>query len=252
MGYYHIPLSENAQKLCTTALPWGKYRYKRLPMGIASAPDIFQHIMHDLLGDLDFVRVYIDDVLIISDGSYEDHLTKLNIVLTRLNKANFRENVRKCYFAQDNLEYLGYQLTREGIQPQPQKVEAICRLAAPKTRKQLRHFLGMVNYYRDMWQRRSHILAPLTKLSSKAVPYKWGPTEQKAFEEVKEVISREALLAFPQFDKPFHIYTDASDYQLGSVITQDGKPLAFYSRKMNKAQQNYTTGEQELLSIVET
>jgi len=76
--------------------------------------------------------------------------------------------------------------------------------------------------------------------------------EQQAFEEVKEVISREALLAFPQFDKPFHIYTDASDYQLGAVITQEGKPLAFYSRKMNKAQQNYTTGEQELLSIVET
>jgi len=103
-----------------------------------------------------------------------------------------------------------------------------------------------------MWQRRSHILAPLTKLSSNAVPFKWGLTEQKAFEEVKEVISREALLAFPQFDKPFHIYTDASDYQLGVVITQDGKPLAFHSRKMNKAQQNYTTGKQELLSIVET
>jgi len=252
MGYYHIPLSENSQKLCTTVLPWGKYRYKRLPMGISSAPDIFQHIMHDILGDLDFCRVYIDDVLIISDGSFEDHLAKLNIVLSRLNKANFRANVRKCYFAQDNLEYLGYQLTREGIQPQPQKVEAICRLQAPKTRKQLRHFLGMVNYYRDMWQRRSHILAPLTKLSSKAVPFKWGPTEQNAFEEVKEVISREALLAFPQFDKPFHIYTDASDYQLGAVITQEGKPLAFYSRKMNKAQQRYTTGEQELLSIVET
>ena len=252
MGYYHIPLSENSQKLCTTVLPWGKYRYKRLPMGISSAPDIFQHIMHDILGDLDFCRVYIDDVLIISDGSFEDHLAKLNIVLSRLNKANFRANVRKCYFAQDNLEYLGYQLTREGVQPQPQKVEAICRLQAPKTRKQLRHFLGMVNYYRDMWQRRSHTLAPLTKLSSKAVPYKWGPVEQQAFEEIKEVISREALLAFPQFDKPFHIYTDASDYQLGAVITQEGKPLAFYSRKMNKAQQRYTTGEQELLSIVET
>lgn len=116
-------------------------------MGIALAPDIFQHIMHDLFGDLDFVCVYIDDVLIISDGSYKDHLTKLNMVLTRLNKANFRANVRKCYFAQDNLEYLGYQLTREGIQQQPQKVEAICQLAAPNTRKQLRHFLGMVNFY---------------------------------------------------------------------------------------------------------
>ena len=103
MGYYHIPLSKNSQKLCTTVLPWGKYSYKRLPMGISSAPDIFQHIMHDMLGDLDFCRVYIDDVLIVSDGSYEDHLAKLKVVLSRLNQANFRANVRKCYFAQDNL-----------------------------------------------------------------------------------------------------------------------------------------------------
>jgi len=145
MGHYHIPLSENCQKLCTTVLPWGKCRYKRLPMGISSAPDIFQHTMQDILGDLDFCRVYIDDVLIISNGSYEDHLAKLTIVLSRLNKANFRANVRKCYFAQDNLECLGHHLTREGMQPHPQKVEAICCLHAPKTRKQLWHFLGMVN-----------------------------------------------------------------------------------------------------------
>jgi hypothetical protein len=191
-------------------------------------------------------------VLIISDGSCEDHLAKLEAVLDRLEKANFRANVRKCYFAQAKIEYLGYQLTREGIQPQPQKVEAVCQLQAPKMRKQLRHFLGMVNYYRDMWRRRSHILAPLTALSSKSVPFQWGPKEQAAFEEVKEVISRETLLAFPQFDKPFHIYTDASDYQLGAVIIQEGKPLAFYSRKLNQAQKNYTTGKQELLSIVET
>jgi len=93
MGHYHIPLSENNQKLFTTVMPWGKCRYKRLPMGIASAPDIFQHIMHDLLGDLEFVCVYIDDVLIISDGSYEDHLAKLNTVLNRLNLSKLQS---KC------------------------------------------------------------------------------------------------------------------------------------------------------------
>ena len=110
----------------------------------------------------------------------------------------------------------------------------------------------MVNYYRDMWKRRSHYSAPLTGLISQTAKFIWGPEQQKAFDRLKRVISRETLLAFPDFNKEFHIYTDASAYQLGAVIMQDNKPLAFYSRKMNAAQRRYTTGEQELLSIVET
>ena len=251
MGYYHIPLDEESQKLCTTILPWGKYQYKKLPMGIASAPDIFQSIMDDLLGDLEFARVYIDDILIVSDGTFEDHMDKLNQVLGRLEMAGFRANVRKCCFAEDELEYLGYLLTRHGIAPQPKKVEAILRINPPKNVRQLRHFLGMVNYYRDMWRRRSHLLAPLSSLVSKKTKWKWTEECQRSFEEMKRVMSKETLLAFPDFEDTFHIYTDASDYQLGAVIMQKGKPLAFYSRKLNAAQKRYTTGEQELLSIVE-
>jgi Reverse transcriptase (RNA-dependent DNA polymerase) len=170
MGYYHIPLDEESSKLCTTILPWGKFRYLRLPMGIKNSPDIFQAVMQDLLGDLEFTRVYLDDILITSSGNLEEHLEKLNQVLKRLTQAGFRCNVKKCSFARTELEYLGYWLTRDGIQPQPKKVEAILRLQAPKTKKQLRHFLGMVNFYRDMWRKRSHKLAPLTALTSKDVP----------------------------------------------------------------------------------
>ena len=252
MGYYHIPLSEESQKLCTTVLPWGKYRCKVLPMGIKNSPDIFQEVMTNMFCDLEYTSTYIDDILIISDGTYADHLAKLQVVLGRLQKANFRANVRKCYFAKDNLEYLGYQITREGIQPQPKKVEAIQKIKAPTNVRQLRRFLGMVNYYRDMWKRRSHILAPLTKLVGKGTKWEWNGPQQQAFEEIKRVMARETILSYPDFSKPFHIYTDASDYQLGAVIMQDDKPLAFYSRKLNSAQKNYTTGEQELLSIVET
>ena len=131
-------------------------------------------------------------------------------------------------------------------------MEAILRLQAPKTKHQLRHFLGMVNHYRDMWRKRSHILTPLTTLTSKDAQYVWTEEHQAAFEEMKRVMSQETLLTFPDFNKKFHIFTDASKYQLGAVIMQDDKPIAFYSRKMNQAQQRYTTGEQELLSIVET
>jgi hypothetical protein len=125
MGYYHIPLDEYSAKLCTTILPWGKYRYRRLPIGIKNSPDIFQAVINDLLGDLDFVQVYLDDILITSNGSFHDHLQKLKIVFKRLEQANFLANLHKCFFAREELNYLGYWLTRRGLQPQPKKVEAI-------------------------------------------------------------------------------------------------------------------------------
>ena len=103
-----------------------------------------------------------------------------------------------------------------------------------------------------MWKQHSHILAPLSALTSKLTKWKWTETEQAAFDEIKRMITKETLLTFPDFNKEFHIYTDASDFQLGAVIMQDNKPLAFYSRKLNKSQRNYTTGKQELLSIIET
>lgn len=252
MGYYNVPIDEYSQRLCTTVLPWGKYRYKRLPMGIGTAPDIFQAVMTNLFDDMEFAQAYLDDILITSSGDYNDHMQKVDKVLARLTEAGFRINVKKSFFAKSEIEYLGYWLTRDGIQPQPKKVEAILRLTPPTTKRQVRHFLGMVNYYRDTWRRRSHLLAPLTDLTKKDVKFHWGSREQAAFDAIKAVISKETLLSFPDFNKPFHIWTDASDYQLGAVIMQDDKPLAFYSRKLNSAQSRYTTGEKELLSIVET
>ncbi len=132
------------------------------------------------------------------------------------------------------------------------KVEAIKNIAPPKTRKQVRSFIGMINYYRDMWPKRSHLLAPLTILTSKNVKFKWTDEHQKAFDEIKTVIAQETLLTYPDFSKPFHLHTDSSKVQLGSNITQDEKPIAFYSRKLSPAQTRYTTTERELLSIVET
>ena len=218
MGYYHIPLDEESQKLCTTILPWGKYQYLRLPVGIKNSPDIFQSIMMDLLGDLEYAKTYIDDIMITSNGTYEDHLKQIKEVLSRLEKVGFRANVRKCNFANVELDYLGYLLNRQGIQPQPKKVEAILRLKPPKTKRQLRQFLGMVNFYRDMWRRRSHLLAPLTGIVGSTAKFVWKKEQQEAFDAMKKVMSQEALLTFPDFNEEFHIYTDSSNYQLGAVI----------------------------------
>jgi hypothetical protein len=110
------------------------------------------------------------------------------------------------------------------VQPLPKKVEAIKNMVRPTTHvKKLRRFIGMVNYYRDMWVRRSELLALLTSMTSKNVKFNWTDEHQKAFENIKKIICREVMLDFRDFSKPFHIYTDASDKQLGAVITQDEK-----------------------------
>ena len=261
MGYYNIRLDPYAASLCTLILPWGKYKYKRLPMGVKNSPDIFQQKISDLMEGLeDFIRAYLDDILIITKGDYQDHLEKVSEVLRRLQAAGLQVNLPKSKIAVQELEYLGYWLTPKGIRPMAKKVEAIKNLQAPKTVKQVRSFLGMINYYKDMWQHRSHLIAPLTDLTAnkdgktgkKRGPIKWEKVHQDAFDKIKQVITDDVMLSFPDFNKTFEIHTDASDYQLGSVIMQDRKPIAFYSRKLNSAQRNYTTGEREMLSIVET
>jgi RNase H-like domain found in reverse transcriptase len=133
------------------------------------------------------------------------------------------------------------------------KVQAVMDIAEPHTRRKLHSFLGIVNYYRDMWIRRSHVLAPLASLTSTNAKWNWGEPQKKAFAMAKRIITREVLLVYPDFSKPFQIHTDASHYQLGAVISQDGKPIAFYSRKLKPEQETrYTTTERELLSIIET
>jgi hypothetical protein len=117
----------------------------------------------------------------------------------------------------------------------------------------VRAIIGLVQYYRDMWRRQSHILSPLTEVSSgpKNKKLVWNDEQKSAFLELKRMVSKETLLNYPDWSNPFDIHTDASDKQLGAVISQDGKLIAFFSRQLSKAQRNYTTTEKELLSIVE-
>jgi RNase H-like domain found in reverse transcriptase len=143
-------------------------------------------------------------------------------------------------------------ITSPTIKPLPDKVKAILAIDTPKNRKELRSFIGIINYYRDMWVKRSHVLAPLATLTSNKKKWDWGPQQDVAINMAKKIIAREVMLAYPYFNKPLRIHTDASHYQLGAVISQEGKPNAFYSRKLNPAQTRYTTTERELLSIVET
>jgi hypothetical protein len=233
-------------------------------MGIANSPDIFQSKMMELMAALEFVRAYIDDLLCIKKGSFGDHLAKLKLVLKRLQDANLKVNACKSNFcAIIETEYLGYILTREGIKPQPKKVQSILALNPPKNVKELHRFLGMVQYYRDLWAKCSELLAPLTSLVGecghtkgsrknkvKRVPWHWDDVHQQAFDNVKATIARDVSLAYPDYSKPFEIYMDGSKKQLGAVITQNNRPIAVFSRKLSEAQQKYSVTEIELLAIV--
>jgi hypothetical protein len=125
MGYYTIRLDPNASRICTAIFPWGKYSYKRLLMGIAGSPDIFQSKMLELMEDLRYVRAYLDDLLCIFRSSLEDHLKKLKEVLRCLRNTSLKVNAEKLTFCALEIEYLGYVLTKDGIKPQSNMVQAI-------------------------------------------------------------------------------------------------------------------------------
>ncbi len=179
--------------------------------------------------------------------------------------AGLKINTTKSVFCAHETECLGYILTRGGIKPQPKKVQAILVLNPPKNVKELQRFLGMVQCYRDMWQKCSEMLAPLTNLvggcretkttkknKTKKKPWRWESTHQQAFDNVKATIAKDVILAYSDFTKLFKIYTDASMMQLGSVITQGNRPIVFISRKLSVTQTNYSVTKIELLAIVET
>ena len=234
-----------------------------MPMGVLCAPSMFQLIMTETLRGLD-VLVYLEDILTIQceSQSTADHLLQVEQVLERLQSAGFKANLRKSFFMQKSVEYLGYQLTDGGIGPQPKKIKAMDRVLPPKSSKQLQRFLGMVNFYYDVFKRRIHMLAPLNTLAVATAKQKKGCKKKPikflmqnihidAFKEAKDMIKTEVKLAFPDFTKPFHLYTDASNILLGATLVQDGKPLRFYTRKLSNTQINYTVGEKQLLGIVE-
>jgi hypothetical protein len=150
MGYYTIGLDPMASEMCTIVFPWGKYSYKRLPMGFRGSADIFQAQIMDLMASLKFVQAYMDDLLIITRRTLDKHLQKMETVLTRLGDAELKVNAAKSLFCAHEIEYLSYILTREGIKPQPRKVQAILALNPPNNVKELRHFLGMVQYYQHV------------------------------------------------------------------------------------------------------
>jgi hypothetical protein len=253
--FYSFELSDSAKLLTTVSTPWGLYCHRRLPMGLRNSPSVAQSAIEEVLRDIPGICAYIDDIAIWSQ-SWDEHLATLSEVFSRLEKAGFSINPKKCDFGVAEGDFLGHYLTKDGISPWSKKIQAVLDLKPPTNASDVRTFVGMINWYRDFFPRRSHLLSPFTQLlrglESKKSPVLWDDNLQKCFDEVKQVIAADALSAYPDHNKVFEIYCDASNIATGAAILQGGRPIAYYSRRLTGPQSRYTTGEKELLSIVQT
>jgi hypothetical protein len=198
-------------------------------------------------------EVYIDDVGAFSDD-WDHHVNLIATILRRLRENDFTINPLKCEWAIKETDWLGYWLTPQGLKPWRKKIDAILHMDYPCNATELRMFIGCVNYYLDMWPSHAHILKPLTDQSGlkKRAPIKWTDDMQQAFNKMRLLMAADALAVYPDHNKWFDIYTDASDFQLGACIIQEGRPVAYFLQKLTKSQQNYTTIEKEMLSIIPT
>lgn len=256
-AYFQVPIAEEDK--CKTAIitPFGLYEFNVMSFGLKNAPATFQRFINEVFSGLNFVFPYLDDILIAST-SEEQHEIHLKLVFERLNNYGLRINISKSVFGVEEINFLGYFITSQGSRPLPDKVQIIIDYKLPTTIHDLRTFLGMINFYRrylkDAAKHQSLLhdyLKGARKRDKRQI--KWTEEAIEQFNKCKEDLAHTALLSFPTSELPLSLSTDASDTAIGAVIQQyesDGwKPIAFYSKKLNEAQKNYSTYDRELLGI---
>ena len=254
-GYWQIPLSASARPKTAFSTPEGLFQYTVLPFGLHGAPATFQRLMDRVLRPhQDYASAYLDDIVIHS-ATFGQHLTHLEKVFAALRSAGLTANAKKCRLGLAETNYLGYTVGHGCVKPQAQKVEKIRDWPQPRTKKQVKSFLGLLSYYQKFIKNYSTIAAPLYDLTRQRNPntVRWTPETQAAFDTLKAILCEEPVLISPDFNKPFVLHTDASATGLGAVLAQivdgDEHPVTYISRKLLKHERNYATVEKECLAI---
>ena len=259
-GFHQIKMKDDDIQKTAFSINNGKYEFTRMPFGLKNAPATFQRAIDDVLREHigKICYVYIDDVIVFGK-TLEEHLVNLNIILNTLNRANFKIQLDKSEFLHSDVEFLGYIISSEGIKPNHKKIEVIRKFPEPKTIKDLKSFLGMMSYYRRFVKDFAKIAKPLTNLlrgernpmSSKKIYL--CDTEKQCFNKMKNILSSSDVLIYPDYEKPFLLTTDASDFAIGAVLSQGemgrDKPIHFASRTLSVTEEKFSVPEKEMLAI---
>ncbi|KAL7726291.1 hypothetical protein ACLKA6_008470 [Drosophila palustris] len=255
-GYWQIPMAADSRECTAFTVPGrGLFQWRVMPFGLHSACATFQRALDTVIGpEMEpHAFAYLDDIVVIG-ATKEQHVANLREVFHRLRAAYLKLNRKKCSFIRKRLVYLGHVISGEGICTDPEKVEAIQNLKASTTCKELRQCLGLASWYRRFVPNFATLVQPMTELLKKGKKWFWGEEQEEALRQLKEKLTTAPVLACPDFSAKFVLQTDASDYGLGAVLTQvvDGQEriIAYASRKLLKAEMNYSATEKECLAIV--
>lgn len=258
-GYYQLPLAEDSREYTAFSTPRAHWQFKRLSFGLKNAPSAFQREMQTILSQFPWRRVivYIDDILIMGED-FEEHLKLVRKVIDTLQAYGCKLRGSKCQWCHEEVEFLGHMVSSAGLRKPERYLEVVRKFEKPKTVRELREFLGFINFQRKFVANCSGLMKPMSSLTGGRGAKKlvWTSEMDEAFVALKEEMLKDITLTFPDYSEgaqPLRLFTDASGYGVGACLMQDqlGKltPIAFASMTFNSAQQNYNTLERELAAI---
>lgn len=255
-GYWQIPMHEADKEKTAFATPDGLYEFNVLPFGLCNAPATFERMIDTVLRGLKWKTClcYLDDIVIFS-SSFREHLKRLDEVLTCLANAGLQLNTKKCRFAARSIKVLGHVVSKNGIQPDPDKIAAVIGFPRPQQQKDLRSFLGLASYFRRFVRNFTTVASPLNKLLHSGTPFVWSDECEKAFQELKTALTSGPVLCHFDESRPAILHTDASGHGIGAVLLQSDdqhieRVVSYASRSLSQAEKNYTITEQECLAVV--